>query len=108
MSRKLPHIDQLIKLAQSNPTELEEIRLREIEALISSAPEEMQKRLRGLQFQIDCRRQLHKTSLGSCISISQMMHESVGKLNSALHGLTAPKGSPQGKTADIIEFPVTA
>lgn len=108
MSRKLPHIDQLIKLAQSNPTKLEEIRLREIEALISSAPEDMQRRLRGLQFQIDCRRQLHKTSLGSCISISQMMHESVGKLNSALHGLAATEEAPRGQTAEIIEFPVTA
>src|SRR5690606_24321147 len=72
-------------LAERDPEELENLRLREIESLIENAPEHMRRRLRGLQFQIDCTRRLHPTPLGACIAISQIMMDSLCKLNQSLH-----------------------
>ncbi|WP_371194104.1 DUF3135 domain-containing protein [Glaciecola sp. SC05] len=73
--------DYLSKLYQTDPEKFEELRAKEIEALIESASSKSQTRLRGLQFQIDAQREIHKnSSLGACIAISKMMHESFEEL----------------------------
>lgn len=84
-----PTFDQLLKLANENPQELERFRQQQVEELINSAPAESQRRLRGLQFQIDAQRQLHEGSpMGSCMKISQMMHESFAELRGWLNQIT--------------------
>lgn len=80
------NIEQLLKLAKTDPAALEALRQREIAALIDKAPPHARNRLRGLQFEIDCQRRLHKTPMGACVAISQMMMVSLAKLNAALHG----------------------
>lgn len=83
----LPSIEQLIELARSNPEQLENIRRREVDALIASAPEHMRRRLRGLQFQIDCKREAHRDSaMAACLAVSGMMLDSLHRLNSTLQG----------------------
>lgn len=79
-------IEQLLTLAQTDPAALEALRDKRTEALIARASPDSQRRLRGLQFQIDCQRRIHKTPLGACVAISQMMMVSLAKLNGALHG----------------------
>lgn len=114
MSNEWLQIDKLIEMAKKDPEKLEELRLNEINRLIESAPENLQRRLRGLQFQIDCKREIHKSSMGCCITISKMMHESVDKLNSALNGFAStefsnsPSSDHAAESAQIIAFPVTA
>ncbi|TVZ38471.1 uncharacterized protein DUF3135 [Alteromonadaceae bacterium 2753L.S.0a.02] len=108
---KWPSFEQLAKMAETHPEALEQFRQREVEALIDSAPVEMQRRLRGLQFQIDCQRQLHPTPVGACLAISKMMHESLGRLQRALHGLQSEaeldsqSPSQAANGAQIIPFP---
>lgn len=104
MSR-LPDIEQLIALAQSDPEQLERIRQREIETLIARAPEHTRSRLRGLQFQIDCKRRLHKNSVGACLAITGMMMDSLQKLNQALHDHEYD-GAVAERCANVIAFPV--
>ena len=53
---ELPSFDELKKLAQSDPEQLEKLRTELIEDTISSAPAQHQRRLRGLQFQVDMER----------------------------------------------------
>lgn len=89
------------ELASLSPAELEDLRQREVEAFINRAPERIQRRLRGLQFQIDARRKTHKSALGACISISQMMHESLQRLHAALQG----EALPVRENAQVIPFP---
>lgn len=100
-------IDELMQLAEKDPEGLEQLRLREVEKLISKAPSSMQRRLRGLQFQIDCHRKLHSNPMGSCVAISQMMLDSLRKLNFALHGSLEPGQEigeqAQGK-ASVLNF----
>ena len=57
--------------------ELEAYRLREVTALIDSAPLDYQRRLRGIQFQIDTERDRHSCALGACTAIFNMMHISI-------------------------------
>lgn len=110
MKDSLPSIDQMIKLAQTDPKALEKIRADAIENLIGNAPQQYQRRLRGLQFEIDCQRRIHKSPMGACISISTMMLDSLTRLNQALHGLqesaggNAPEIEPS-KPAHLIRFP---
>ena len=96
---KLPPVEELIKLAQDDPAELERIRQAEVESLISSASPEHQRRLKGLQFQIDCERQLHDTPMGACIAISRMMFESVNELQKSLNNFQAGDFG----TADVLK-----
>lgn len=115
MKYELPSIDQMIEMAVSNPEELERLRAKHIEHAITSAPVHMQQRLRGLQFQIDGKRRVHSTPMGSCIAISKMMLQSVSKLSAALHGSVDnefsdieradPKQSSASTSAMIIPFP---
>ena len=113
MKDSLPSIDEMIKLAQTDPEALEKIRLEAIEELIGNAPEHFQRRLRGLQFEIDCKRRIHKSPLGACISISTMMLDSLNRLNEALHGMQEnaigkepkPVTKKRGKPASLIRFP---
>ncbi|WP_439133380.1 DUF3135 domain-containing protein [Pseudomaricurvus sp.] len=82
-----PHLsfDELAELAQSDPQAFEAYRSQQIDNVINEAPEYLRHRLRGLQFQVDAQRSLHDSPLGSCIKISQMMHDSFAQLQTALN-----------------------
>ncbi len=107
MQTEWPNVEQLIALAKTNPEALEQLRHQEIEKLIARAPEDLRRRLRGLQFQIDVKRRLHKSAMGACIELSKMMFDSVHELNDALQGLhqNSTAGINKQRTAAII--PIT-
>jgi len=110
MSAELPDFDTLLKIAQEDPERLETIRQQATEDLITSAPEAMQRRLRGLQFQIDAQRAIAKTPTASCMKISQMMYESFYELRQALNEATGNaeplimESEASAATAKIVPF----
>ncbi|MDZ7924854.1 MAG: DUF3135 domain-containing protein [Marinagarivorans sp.] len=109
MQSQWPTTDELLRLAKENPDALEALRQREIEKLINSAPEKMQRRLRGLQFQIDAKRQISKNPMASCIEISRMMFDAVHDLNRCLNGqFQEPTPAKRKETGAVIAFPVAA
>ena len=77
----LPSFDELMKLAQQDPDKLESLRQSWVEDIIESAPEVFQRRLRGLQFQIDMEREKASNPVSSCVKISQMMHEGLSLIH---------------------------
>lgn len=85
MTSALPDFDELVKLAEENPEELENLRQRLCDELIQSAPQEYRRRLRGIQFQIDMERQKAKSPMAACLKISEMMHDSFSQLRDALN-----------------------
>ena len=110
--------DYLSKLYKTNPEKFEELRAKKIEKVIQGASGQAQKRLRGLQFQIDAKRNIHKDSpVGACMAISKMMHKSFESLRFHLNQL-ADKKDPLGnqplqnkvkdfceeKSANILQF----
>ena len=116
MSKLIPDFDELLLLAQSNPEKLEALRKDMCEELINSAPLEKQRRLRGLQFQIDMEREKSTSHMGACIRISQMMHESFDELRVNLNQLSETqsqikatrintKNEVSNTSAKVISFP---
>ena len=99
------NFDQILELAKKNPEILENWRKREVESIISRAPEHLRARLRGLQFQIDCKRNAQKSPMAACISISNMMHESLHKLNAVLNGKLQIE-TEEEKQGKILSFPI--
>ena len=109
MHNEWPNFDELLKLARSAPEKLEAFRLKEVDRIIAGTPKEMQHRLKGLQFQVDCRRRLQKNSMASCIAISEMMHESLLKLNATLNNKPlAAANRPQEARPKILPFKTPA
>ena len=105
MTYKLPEFEHLAKLARENPAQLEDIRLRSVEAIIKAAPEQMQHRLRGIQFRVDCYRRIHKTPLGACMEISKLMYDSLHQLNGVLNkGIMPIDTCAQTGTANVLAF----
>ena len=103
MKKSLPSHEELSLLAKENPEKLEALRTEWVEDLIQAAPENLQRRLRGIQFQIDCKRKLHDNPLGCCIEISKMMYESLNHLNQLMNGGLEQENAP--KKATVLAFP---
>lgn len=101
MQHEFPDSDRLLELAKNDPEGLERIRQEACEALIGEAPQRLQRRLRGLQFQIDMQRRRSKTPLDACIRISEMMHDSVWSLRTALNNSTVQNDSSNQLETDM-------
>lgn len=113
---ELPKFDELVKLAQHNPEALENLRQQHINFIIDKAEPTHQKRLRGLQFQIDAQRSIHANSpMGSCVKISKMMQESftemrgwlnqISGFNDPLRSLSEENQNKEITATNIIAFP---
>lgn len=104
--------DDWMTLAQEDPDTFEAMRKRCIDEFINQVPEEKRVRLRGLQWRIDQTRKINKTPLASCIAISNMMWDSLSKLNHYQQELVAITNHPHSgnsfaqakQEADIIPF----
>lgn len=82
---ELPDFDQLRLLADTNPEELESLRLAYSQKLIDSAPERLKKRLNGLMFIINMEARRSKNPMRNCIKISQLMMDSFVDLKDILN-----------------------
>jgi len=85
MNYELPDFDTLLERHKNDVKALDQIKKETTEALISKVPEKSQRRLRGLQFQIDMELRRSKSPVDGCIKISNMMHESLAELRSHLN-----------------------
>jgi hypothetical protein len=108
MDIQLPDVDDLIQMAQDDPEALERLREQLCAQVIANAPRQYQRRLNGLQFQINMERMRASNSLHSCIKISQMMMECYQELQLSLEEIqnnqTLNSQNLSEKTADIINF----
>ncbi len=83
LSEKLD-FDYWSALAEQDPDGFEQLRTQTIAKLIDSSSEHTRQRLRGLQWQIDCTRDLNNNPLGACVAVSRMMWETYERLNQTL------------------------
>lgn len=104
MFEKLPNFDVLLHLANHHPEEFERLRQARIDQLMTQASNESQRKLKGLQFQIDAQRQIHACPMASCMKISEMMYQAVGELSQCLNGALEPQPA-YAEVADILDFP---
>ncbi|MBL4680734.1 MAG: DUF3135 domain-containing protein [Pseudomonadales bacterium] len=85
MNYALPDFDTLLELHKNDIKALDQIKKETTEAFISKVSEKSQRRLRGLQFQIDMELRRSKSPMDGCIKLSNMMHESLAELRSHLN-----------------------
>lgn len=85
MNGDLPNFDTLATMAKDDPEAFEQLRREKIQEVLDQAPDHMRRRLEGLQFQIDAKRQASSNPMSTCITISRMMHESFERLRDALN-----------------------
>lgn len=104
--RDLPDFDTLKSLAEDQPDQLQLLLEEQVEALVNRASLPLQRRLRGLQFQVDAQRNIQRTPMAACLKISSMMHDMLAQLPdllldlAQLHPTSASSGilSPVGTT----------
>ena len=112
MNYELPDFDTMLQLHKNDSKALDRIKKEASEALVCNASPDSQRRLRGLQFQIDMELRKSKTPLDGCIRISRMMHESLCDLQFHLKHALDPTSleyslvsAPIAKeSADILPF----
>ncbi len=100
------NFDYWFALSKKNPEEFEVHRAACIEALILSAPDSQQPRLRGLQWQIDLKRKRAKTPMAACITISNMMWDRVlgeGGLLESLRQTSSPTLVKEQEDEEILD-----
>ena len=105
--------DAWMALHQSDQEEFEQRRANLIQSFIESAPKNYQRRLKGLQFQIDMERRRTNSPMKSCLRISSMMWDMFEQMRTNLNKLigqpapkaiTMPLPSEQSNSADILEY----
>ncbi len=77
------------ELARTDPEEFERRRIALIDEVISSAPPDVQRRLRGLQFRVDMERSRAGNPLSATVRISRLMWESFSELREQLNQLAS-------------------
>lgn len=80
----LPEFDDLVTLAQQAPDEFDRLRRRFVTGMVDNASPSAQRRLTGLQFQIDMERRRSISPMAACVRVSQMMHHSLSELTALL------------------------
>jgi hypothetical protein len=95
--------DYLTKLAQTNPSEFEQLRLSAIESYIATLPAERQQKMRRLQWRIDQERRNH-TPMGACVKLSKMMWDNLLSPG-GLAGLLQRDWRGEQRKGQIIPFP---
>jgi hypothetical protein len=109
---QLPDFDELLILAKQDPKRLDALKRDVTEAWIEQAPVEHQRRLRGIQFQIDMEVRRAKNPMDACIRVSNMMHESFAELRDLLNEMTQKgpryraedESTPTLRTAQVLPF----
>jgi len=81
--------DEWCQLHQSDPGRFEALRLKMLNDLIDSAPEESKPRLRGLMFKMEGESRRCKSQLGYNLRLSSMMMEMIEEMREQLSMLCA-------------------
>jgi len=114
---ELPSHEILSRLARDDPRAFEALRGAMIENCITRAPQEIQCRLRQLQFRVDGIRRRTRTPLGALLKIQALMWDSYFQMNQEMQSVlrhakgaahppgekTKPSARPL-RNAHIIEF----
>lgn len=83
--------DAWSELYASDPEAFERQREELIKAEIAKSPESMQRRLKGIQFELDAKRSLCDSPLDSCMQMSTQMWQSFDGMRTRLNALAQPE-----------------
>ncbi|MCW8885812.1 MAG: DUF3135 domain-containing protein [Motiliproteus sp.] len=84
---ELPCFDELKALADNDPEAFENFRRSSCQEFICCLPKQHQKRMRAVQFRVDCEIARAKTPMAGLVKISVMMHDSFYNMREKLNVL---------------------
>ncbi|MCL6415873.1 DUF3135 domain-containing protein [Aestuariirhabdus sp. Z084] len=88
----LPSFDELHHLAEDDPERFEQLKSQLIQEFIQEAPQHLQPRLRGIQFQAEMQTRHSTNPVSRCITLSSMMFEALESLKQAIsHPASGPR-----------------
>jgi hypothetical protein len=90
--------DEWVRLARVDPEAFERRRREAIDDLIVSAPDYLQPRLHGLQFQVEMERRRSRSPYAACVRVSRMMWEKFAGENGFRATLCDVSGRGTGAT----------
>ena len=103
--------DMWSELSKKDPDAFEALRKKAVQEFIGSVPEKKQHRLHCLQWKVDTVREKQKTPLAACVAISDMMWDSLERLNQLYYDYESVTKMRDGKrvltplpSASIIQF----
>ena len=104
MYSDLPDFDTMMAMHRDNPEELERLRAELTGEVLKQAPDEIKRRLKGLQFRINMELRKAKTPQARCIKMSSMMHDAFSELNHRLNHFGDDQDEEPTRPAQIIKF----
>jgi len=103
--------DMWAELSKKDPRAFEELRQQALNEFIGSVESDKQDRLRCLQWKVDRVREKQKTPLAACVAISDMMWDSLERLNQLYYDYEKVTSLKDGKrvmsplpSAAILDF----
>lgn len=109
--KKKFNFDMWSELSKTDPEAFEELRKKTVAKFIDSIDTDRQDRLRCLQWKVDRVREQQKTPIAACVAISDMMWDSLERLNKIYYdyeGMTALKSGKRVlmplPNAEVIPF----
>lgn len=100
----LANFDTLAEMAETDPRGFELLRTEICEEFILDAPEHLQARLRGIQFQVDMERRRSTSTMSACIRLSQMMNDALIMLNAVLEDPESFLAQREQSSAKVLAF----
>ncbi len=94
--------DYWMELAKKDPSTFEKQRQDLIQETIEEAPKKIQKRLNGLQWSIDSRIKTAKNPMDGCLTIYQMMMDSVYEEGGLLEALNMSVDAVRGNSTENV------
>lgn len=97
------NFDLVMELSKTDPEKFEELRQKEINDFIASAPDKYQKRLLGLQFKVDTTRSTSKNVTQSYIRLTELFwKEGFARFQDSFEGRIKPPEAPEKN--NVLEF----
>jgi hypothetical protein len=97
------NFDAWMELYKSDPEEFERCRKAVIQSVIKATPKQHQRRLKGLQFQIDMERRRSDSALQSCMRISSMMWDKFDDMRTTLRNMKEKRGPETVAASEPVE-----
>lgn len=89
------------ELYESDPDMFEVKRAELIKSEIAKAPLQLQRRLNGIQFELDAKRSLSDSPLESCMQMSSQMWDSFDLMRTHLNALARPEALTEEEVAQL-------
>lgn len=94
----------MVAMHRSDPAALEKVRNELTCQMFENAPEDVRRRLEGLQFRINMELRRARTPEARFIKISSMMHESFAELNHCLNNPHAALEKKDTRPATVVRL----